>query len=133
MGLVKLLREVKSVWNNRQNVGMGEIQSGMTTEDSRGKQKLVSGKCVKPDEMDIKVVVKYAHEKLDPKYIQDQTFDSLPFNLLVAGELELASCPEITLEERLSRLKIAKVICYHKQYLTDADLMSRRQSNSKEG
>ena len=72
MGLVKLLREVKSVWNNRQNVGMGEIQSGMTTEDSRGKQKLVNGKCVKPDEMDIKVVVKYAHEKLDPKHIQDQ-------------------------------------------------------------
>ena len=83
---------------------------------------MVSGKCTKPDESDIKQVVKYAHEKLDAKHVQDRSFDSLSFNLLVAGELEIAllqSGPE-----KIVRVNIAKTICYHKQYLKDEDLRS---------
>ena len=55
------------------------------------KKKLVSGKCTKPDESDTKVVVKYAHEKLDPRHVKDRHFDSIDFNFLIAGELEIAA------------------------------------------
>ena len=67
-------------------------------------------------------MVKYAHQKLDPRHTQERSFDKLPFNLLIAGELELAARDNINTAERLARLNIAKVICYHKQYLSDQDL-----------
>ena len=59
-------------------------------------RKLVSGKCTRPNELDIKQVVKYVHEKLDSRHVQDKVFDSLPFHLLVASELELASLRHVS-------------------------------------
>ena len=93
-------------------------------ESSDRKKKLVSGKCAKPDETDIKMVVRFPHEKLDPRHttINDRCFDKLPFHLLVAGELEIAGSPEVPAEERLVRIQIVKTICYHKAYLKDEDL-----------
>ena len=67
-------------------------------------------------------MVKYAHEKLDVRHSQERNFDKLNFNLLIAGELELASRDGVMDEERLACLNIAKTICYHKQYLNDHDL-----------
>ena len=100
----------------------GGDNSETPDEDDKEKKgkKLVSGKCTKPDESDIKLVVKFAHEKLDAKHVQDRVFNKLPFNLLVAGELEIAT---IQCEpEKSTQLQIAKTICYHKQYLKDEDL-----------
>ena len=100
--------------------------SEVTTSDGNAieekKKKLVSGKCTKPDESDIKMVVKFAHEKLDPRHVQERVFDKLSFNLLVAGELELISLDSMSEIERKARINIAKTLCYHKKYLSDFDL-----------
>ena len=90
--------------------------------DKEGKKKLVSGKTTKPDESDIKKQIKFAHEKLDPRHVKERVFDKLTASLLVAGELELAAQPNISEEERLARINIAKTVCYHKKYLQDEDL-----------
>ena len=83
---------------------------------------MVSGKCAKPDESDIKLVVKYAHEKLDSKHVKDKKFDDLEFNLLIAGELEIVDKHTCDPEEKIARVQLAKTLCYHKKYLNDADL-----------
>ena len=82
-------------------------------------KKLTSGKCARPDESDIKRVVKYAHDKLDPRHSTEKEFENLKFNLLIAGELELASQQGISPQERQARLSIAETLCYHKNYLPD--------------
>ena len=61
-------------------------------EENGRNKKLVSGKCAKPEESDIKLVIKYPHEKLDAKHIKDRKFDNLEFNILVAGELKIIAC-----------------------------------------
>ena len=76
----------------------------------------------KADEFDIETVVKYTHEKLDTRHVLNKEFDKLPFNLLVAGVLELAAQEHISKEERMNRILMAKTICYHRQYLRDEDL-----------
>ena len=91
-------------------------------EEKDGKKKLVSGKTTKPDESDIKKQIKFAHEKLDPRHVKDRIFDTLSASLLVAGELELALQKNITEDERLGRISIAKTVCYHQKYLPDDDL-----------
>ena len=68
------------------------------------------------------MVVKYPHEKLDPKHVKDCRFDVLEFNNLIAGEQELTLLPSIVEHERLARLGVAKTLCYHKKYLSDEDL-----------
>ena len=68
------------------------------------------------------MVVKYPHEKLDPKHTRDQKFDDLDMHLLVAGELEIAALPDISKDEHEARIQIAKTICYHKKYVEDSDL-----------
>ena len=95
-----------------------------TQETMDKKKKLISGRCTKPDEAHIKQVLKFPHEKLDPRHIGagDRVFDKLTFPLLVAGELEIASCEEVSDQERRARINIAKTICYHKAYLNDQDL-----------
>ena len=75
-----------------------------------------------PDDINIKVVVKYAHKKLDPKHVQDCRFDLLSFAQLVAGEFELISRPGVFQEERDAYISMAKTISYHKQYLGGHDL-----------
>ena len=91
------------------------------TEES-GHKKLISGKCAKADEYDIKIVVKYTHEKLDSRHVKDKKFDELDFNLLIAGELEIADLLVVESLERKERVQIAKTLCYHKNYLNDNDL-----------
>ena len=67
-------------------------------------------------------MVKYPHEKLDPKHTRDQKFDDLDMHLLVAGKLEIAALPDISKDECEARIQIAKTICYHKKYVEDSDL-----------
>ena len=67
-------------------------------------------------------MVKFAQEKLDSRYAKDRTFDKLPFNLLVAGEIEIIMRPGIHESERRARLAILRTIAYHKNYLQDEDL-----------
>ena len=97
-----------------------EVNGEASEHGSKKGKKLISGKCTKQDESDIQLVVKFAHEKLDAKHVQDQVFDQLPCNLLVVGEIEITLLhPK---PERTQRLQIAKTICYHKLYLKDEDL-----------
>ena len=85
-------------------------------------QKLKSGKCAIPDKVDIKKVVKFPHERLDSRHVQTKVFDKLPFNLLIAGEMETISAPNITEQEAKARVEIAKTMCYHKNYLDDGEI-----------
>ena len=136
--LFSLLSEVKrAAGDNRRDKGCERVGSDVLSENEEGgkgeadrevndetevrkAKKLISGKCTKPDESDIKQVVRFPHEKLDVKHVQDRVFDKLSFNLLVAGELEIALiAPE---PERSARIGVAKTICYHKHYLRDEDL-----------
>ena len=111
----KLCEKLKEAFGGRK--GNGEDP---TVSDTKNK-KLTSGKCTKPDESDIKRVVKFAHERLDPRHIVERDFDKLQFHTLIAGELELAqSCDSI--EEKQARIGIAKTLCYHKSYLDDKTL-----------
>ena len=57
-------------------------------EDKKSKKKLVSGKCVKPDEADIKKVVKYPHGKFNSVHVKESMFEKLNFNHLVDEELK---------------------------------------------
>ena len=121
-GLFKGVKESsKCECSNASKENMVADPEGSTTGGKNDK-KLVSGRITKPDESDIKKQVKYAHEKLDPRHVKDRVFDKLDFPLLIAGELELASRPEISMEERVARVEIAKTLCYHKLYLNDEDL-----------
>ena len=76
-----------------------------SSEDETNKKRLISGKCTKPDESDIKLVVQYAHEKLDSKHSKDLKFDALDFNLLIAGELEIANQYPTNLRREMPELK----------------------------
>ena len=92
-----------------------------TCLEKEKKKKLVSGKCAKPDESDIKQVLRFPHEKLYPRHIavSERVFDKLNFATLVVGELETASGIDISSKERIPRINIAKTMCYHKAYLKD--------------
>ena len=74
------------------------------------------------DETDIQVMVKYAHACLDPRHVQECNFDSLPFHILLAGELELIGRRDTSDKERRNKITIAKTLCYHKAYLKDGEL-----------
>ena len=91
-------------------------------EDNGKGKKLKSGKCSKPDEVGILRTVRFPHEKLDSRHTQNKVFDKLPFNLLIAGELETIALPNILEAERSARVRIAKTVCYHKNYLEDEEL-----------
>ena len=54
--------------------------------------------------------------------MREHSFDSLPFNLLVAGEIELITREGIEEDEKEARLAVLKTIAYHKLYLQDNDL-----------
>ena len=105
---------------SEQLIDHDHIGSQENTKEDR--KKLISGKCAKPDDLDIKVVVKNAHKKLDSRHIKDKQFDALDFNILIAGQLELASLPEMSPEEHNMRICIAKTLCYHRMYLNDHDI-----------
>ena len=112
--LIKLLEDLKftrvkdngeisdTVHNKSQQV-VSKIAGGedpVATQIKSEKQKLTSGRATKPDKSDIKKQVKFAHEKLDSRHIKERIFDNLTFPLLIAGELELASQPNISGIER---------------------------------
>ena len=98
-------------------------EENLSEEDNGAKNgKLKSGKCARPDEVDIKRVVKFPHEKLDSRHTQVKAFEKLDFNLLIAEELEIALLDCISQKERMATLGMAKTICYHRLYLEDKDL-----------
>ena len=101
--------------------GVVKDEETVGTDNTKGK-KLQSGKCSKPEEVDIKMVVRFPHEKLDSRHTQLKSFDSLPFNLLIAGELETITSGVLTEMEKNARTNMAKTICYHKEYLSDSEL-----------
>ena len=125
---LKLLDSIKKCITGEGVPGVCDLMQA----DGEEKSKLVSGKCTKPDELDIKLVVKYAHEKLDPKHIQNRSFDSLELNFLIVGELELISQGGLSQEERQARIEVAKTMCYHKKYLEDSHLREGYDSIMKQ-
>ena len=129
--LVKLLEELKFTRFECECAGKSsrdsDVNNALENNDKscqsvNGNKKLTSGRITKPDESDIKKQVKFAHEKLDSRHVKERIFDNLNFPLLIAGELELASLPDVSAAERDARIEIAKTMAYHKQYLNDDDL-----------
>ena len=120
--LAELLQALKNTESNMPSANKSEINTDNAIVKIDEKKKLASGRVTKPDESDIKKQVKFAHEKLDSKHVKEKLFDKLTFPTLIAGELELASLPHISEEERRSRVALAKTMCYHKLYLCDEDL-----------
>ena len=91
-------------------------------DKENNKKKLVSGKCAKPKECDIQIVVKYPNEKLDPKHTKDRSFDLLDFNMLITVELEIINWEGITQVEQSACIEVTCTLCYHKKYLSDGYL-----------
>ena len=109
----------------------GQITDSDTSperEKRRGK-KLISGLLTKPDEAGILQVVQYAHQKLDPTHVKDRTFKQLSFHFFVAGELELLLQENLGGDERTARLAFLRTLCYHKEYLDEADLKDQYVAN----
>ena len=119
----KTTRQQHNKGNNPVNKLNDEKKKEDEDEEMKGK-KVVSGKCAKPDEADIKRSVKFAHERLDPRHTttNERGFDKLSFHLLIAGELELITRKGIEQDEMEARLSILKTLCYHKKYLEDKEL-----------
>ena len=122
-----LIDKVKECVNAQTNNSLEESTLTMSAPPSEAApegnhKKLVSGKCTKPDESDIQVVVKYAHEKLDSRHVKERNFDKLEFNEVIADELELALLPSISEDERVTQIEIAKTLCYHRKYLGNEEL-----------
>ena len=135
--LINLLQDVKlargdngaidSVITELKQARTGKDKEKVTGKEeeqkTKGKnEKLLSGKTAKPDEVDIKKPVKFAHEKLDPTFVKRRIFDKLNFATLVAGEMELILLKGVSTEERLARAAIIKTMAYHKTYLQDDEL-----------
>ena len=58
------------VLSENEEGGKGEADREVNDEtEVRKAKKLISGKCTKPDESDIKQVVRFPHEKLDVKHV----------------------------------------------------------------
>ena len=104
------------------NIEKTTVKVGEEAGSSEKGKKLVSGKCTKPDEADIKKVVRFPHKHLDSRHARNRCFDKLPFSLLIAGELELIAQEDITSNVRKARTAIARTLCYHKTYLDDENL-----------
>ena len=139
---IEVLESISHCLNGSNNNNKGSKDNELPAGDnngtlqgpggSEGSRKLVSGKCTKPDESDIKKVVKYPHEKLDSKHVTNRDFDKLEFNILIAGELELIALHSIGEQEKAARIEVAKVLCYHKKYLDDANLRAGYDSIMKQ-
>lgn len=110
------------------NVDAGSMasraQTGEAYDEEKGKKprKLVSGKCTKPDEANIKTVVAYPHEMLNTTYVSDRTFEVLSFSQLVAGELELLASFNMTMQEKEARISVLRALAYQKEFVTDRDI-----------
>ena len=99
--------------------------------DRSGGRKLKSGKTTRPDEVGIKRVVQFAHEKLDPVHVRNRVFSELSFHFMVAGELELILQEDIDECEKLVRLRFLHMLCYHRQYLGVEDLRDQYDATMK--
>ena len=83
--------------------------------------KLISGKLVKVDDLDIKVQVRYPHTRLNGEFTMIKEFDKLPLNLFTAGELETIQRMYGS-REGLSRIQVLLVILYYSQFLDIKEL-----------
>ena len=132
VNMLDTLKRFLTKHNNEEGDNDQVVDSSNENNEPRKAKKLVSGRCTKPDDSDIQMVVKYAHEKLDAKHVSDRRFDALPFNFLIAGELEIALLPNITQEEQEARIDIARTLSYHKKYLDDSHLRDEYDSILKQ-
>ena len=122
--LLKLLNTLKLEKAEATKHETSKQEEDPDSDEEKKKKKKKSGKLTKVDESDIVKPVHYPHEKLDPRHskVADRVFDKLPFNLLVAGELELAVRPGVSQLEMKRRVQIARAICYHQPYLQEEEL-----------
>ena len=76
----KLIDILLSDANLTENANEITKEEDRQTETVQKGKKLTSGKCTKPDESDIMRVIKFAHEKLDPRHARNKTFEKLNFH-----------------------------------------------------
>ena len=102
-------------------MAQGEDHQGEPVEEGKS-HKLKSGKTTKPDESGIKRVVQYGHEKLNSVHMRSRIFSDLTFHFLVAGEIELILQETMGPQEKLARLHLLHMLCYHREYVDVEDL-----------
>ena len=62
------------------------------------------------------------HNALDESMVKKRSFEQLPSNLLVAGELEIILTKKISDRERKARLAVLRTLSYHAEYLGLQDI-----------
>ena len=88
-------------------------------------KKLTSGLYVKPGNVRLKSRESYAHAAIDDASGGDRDINTLSFNLLVAGELEIISNKEISEKERFTRIEVLKNLAYKHEHLSRSDIIKQ--------
>ena len=70
---------------------------------------------------------KYAHVALESE-VGSRSLEQLPFNLLVAGELEIISDPKVKEKEKYTRIEILKKLAYKSEYISQDEVMNQYTS-----
>ena len=95
-----------------------------TPRKSRKKGKK-SGFYTKPGNSKLKSHELFAHVALDDNLGGDRTFESLTFNLLVAGELEIIDSQDVTEKEKKTRIKLLKLLAYKQEVLSKDEILNQ--------
>ena len=81
------------------------------------KCKFKSGTTQKPTHVKLKSQELSAHAVLEDDDLKDFQLMDLPFNLLVAGEIEIILGYDVTYKEKFSRLEVLKSLAYNMEEL----------------
>ena len=93
--------------------------------NSKSSKKVKSGFYAKPSNSKIISNKLFAHVALDDEIGGEKDFDSLSFNLLVAGELEIILSNDISNKERDTRLKILRSLAYKHEFLSREEILKQ--------
>ena len=102
--------------------------SSSDNEDRKKRQKKrgkKSGFYTKPGNAKLKSNELFAHVALDDEIGGERGFETLSFNLLVAGELEIIDRDDISEKERSTRIKVLRSLAYKQEYLGREEILNQ--------
>ena len=105
-----------------------ETSDSDTDEEYKKKKKgrkLKSGLYAKPGSVKLVSDEIFAHNVLDEELHFHRNIESLSFNLLVAGELEIISDPNIGHKEHFSRTEVLKKLAYKAEHLPREEVIKQ--------
>ena len=101
-----------------------EWSDNATRTTRKGKRVVQSGMYAKVGHVKLVRNQTFAHAALDEEMCGDRDLKSLPFSLLVVGELEIISDPDTGRKERFSRIELLKKLCYKQEFLTREEIIN---------